>query len=309
MNIYLICGSYYHLINKEIKKIVKSNETINIYYDNMLSLLEKASYFSFDNSSKYYVIKNCPIFSGAKNEENEELLLKYMKKENPNSVLLFIVDTYDNRKKIVKTIKDNGKIIDTGKIDYKNIYTYINDYLKFYNYTIEYKATNYMVNTYGLNIDLIFNELDKVMIYYSKPSLIKESDLKKIVSNPLDTNVFHFIDACICKRKKEILNLYHDLKIVKVEDTMLIIMLAKEYRQMYIIKKDSQDNKNISEMMKDTSLQEWQVRKLYNESQNYSEKELLSSIKKLALIDERLKTGKINKETALTNYFMDLFVS
>ena len=99
MNIYLICGSYYHLINKEIKKIVKNNETINIYYDNMSSLLEKASYFNFDNSTKYYVIKNCPIFSGTKDEENEELLLKYIKKEKNEFLEVVVAGIVETLKK------------------------------------------------------------------------------------------------------------------------------------------------------------------------------------------------------------------
>ena len=70
----------------------------------------------------------------------------------------------------------------------------------------------------------------------------------------------------------------------------------------------SQDKKDIASIMKEMQMLEWQVRKLYNESLNYSEKELLSNIKKLAQLDFGLKTGTINKESAMDSFFISLMV-
>lgn len=311
MNAYLIVSESRYLTNKELKNIIPEQTNIcyfNYGIDKMEDILKEASYLSFDEEKKYLIIKDCALFNTLKDETEENILTDYLTHPNPNSVLIFLVNVFDKRKKIGKILSENGKIIEIPKINYQNIYTYLNNYVKEANYTIEYKATSYLVNSFGLDLDNMINELNKVILYYDKPGLIKETDILKIVSSPLDNNNFHFVDAVINKKYKEMLSIYHDLKINKVEDIALIILLAREYRLIYYVKKMSQDKKDIASIMKEMQMLEWQVRKLYNESLNYSEKELLSNIKKLAQLDFGLKTGTINKESAMDSFFISLMV-
>lgn len=306
-NVYLINGSIYHLVSFELDKIIKEDYNIvNINYNsNMREVLNEANYFSLDSSIKVIIVKNCDVFN-SKNDDDSELLNKYLEDPNKSSILIFICDGVDSRKKIVKTIKEKYCYIELPKIDYKNIYTFITDYLNKYKYSIEFKASGYLVNVLGLNLDMIYNELDKLMLFYNKPCNIRLEDVENIVAKPLDNNSFHFIEACIQKNKSKALDIYRDLKIYKVEENMLIIMLYKEYKKMYFIKKYTKMHYDIKKISNELGLQPWQIERLYNSSLNYSEKELLNLIKKLGQIDLGLKSGLLDKNVVIYNFLYEI---
>lgn len=304
-NVYIIVGNSFHLINDEIKKIVKLNDNIihlNYQDGGLKRVLEEASYFSLDNTKKIIIVENFVI------NDDAELLKEYLINPNEASIIILVTDNIDSRKKIVKDIKENNGLIVLPKIDYRNVYDMINNYLKQTGYTIEYKASNYLVSQYGLNIDIIFNELDKLKLFYNKPCLIKYDDTINVASSVMDDNSFHFIDACIKKDGNNALRIYHDLKIYKVEEISLIIILAREYRLIYLIKKMTQKHQSINEIMGNLKMMDWQVKKLYDESLNYSEKELTNIILGLARFDNDLKKGILSKDVAIQNFILEFVV-
>jgi DNA polymerase-3 subunit delta len=305
--IYLICGNTNYLINEELQKIIKNDNVIKINYEesSISQIIEEANYFSLDSNLKYIIVKNCSIFD-SKDDDDIDLLYKYLDNPNANSVIIFISSNIDSRKKIVKRIKESFKFIEISKIDYKNIYDYINNYLKKYKYSIDYKASGYLVTNYGINLDLIINELDKLMLYLPKPSSITVSDCEKVVSRLLDNNTFHFVDACLNRNIEKAFKVYKDLKVYKIDESMLFILLYKEYKKTYLVKKYVRMHYDSKEIVKLLGIQPWQLEKTYNVSENYSEKDLQSIIKNLGVIDERFKKGIIDRETAMYNLILNL---
>ena len=302
--VYVICGDSIRLINEKINEIVNTDNVINFNYNdiNMSSLINEASYVSLDSTYKFIIVKNCDIFKNK--DKDEELLVDYINNAKNDCSIIFIVDSIDARKKIVKTIKENNGLIQIPKIDYKNVYEYINKYVLANGYKIDYTVSRYLVNNVGLNIDLIYNELDKIFLYYNKKCSIKLEDVEGIVVKPIDNNMYHFIDACITKNYNNALRIYHDLKLYKIEDVVLVIMLAYEYKKMFVLKKSLQNHESRNSILKKMGLQDWQFDKIYNNSLNYSDRELLDIIKYLAILDEKIKMGNINKDIVINNFLI-----
>ena len=69
----------------------------------------------------------------------------------------------------------------------------------------------------------MINELNKVILYYDKPGLIKETDILKIVSSPLDNNNFHFV--CLIVYSIERLDLVVVLSILNNFDQIAELVL------------------------------------------------------------------------------------
>ncbi len=61
------------------------------------------------------------------------------------------------------------------------------------------------------------NEVEKIILYYNRPSYIKKSDVENIVSKSMNTNNFLFVDAIIDGDLEKSLALLKDLKMMKVE--------------------------------------------------------------------------------------------
>ena len=241
MNIYLISNESYRLINKEIKKIVKNNnfEIFNMNKSSIKEILEEASYFSLDNNQKYLVVTNADVFSADKvNDTTTDSLLNYFNNPNPNTILIFTTQKpLDSRKKIVKELKSKYKIINTPKMDKKTINSLLTNYVKEQDFDIDWETVNYVINNSYSNLDIMFNELDKIMLYYNFPCRIKYQDVVAIVGTELDNNNFHFVSAVVEKKLDEALKLLNSLKIYKVDSNVLATLLAREYRLMYYVKK------------------------------------------------------------------------
>ena len=309
MNIYLISNESYRLINKEIKKIVKNNnfETFNMNKSSIKEILEEAAYFSLDNNKKFLVVSNSDIFGSDKIDESiTDALINYFNNPNPNTVIIFTTQKpIDSRKKIVKELKSKYKIINTPKMDKKTINSLLTNYVKEQDFDIDWETVNYVINNSYSNLDIMFNELDKIMLYYNFPCRIKYQDVVAIVGTELDNNNFHFVSAVVEKKLDEALKLLNSLKIYKVDSNVLATLLAREYRLMYYVKKMYQNKISLSEICSNLSLADWQVNKLYNNGIHYSESELLKNLVDLCNIDMNIKKGIWDKDIALYGFLLD----
>ena len=309
MNIYLISNESFRLIDKEISKIVKDNsyEIFNLNKSSIKEVLEEAAYFSLDNNKKFLVVSNSDIFGSDKIDESiTDALINYFNNPNSNTVIIFTTQKpIDSRKKIVKELKSKYKIINTPKMDKKTINSLLTNYVKEQDFDIDWETVNYVINNSYSNLDIMFNELDKIMLYYNFPCRIKYQDVIAIVGTELDNNNFHFVSAVVEKKLDEALKLLNSLKIYKVDSNVLATLLAREYRLMYYVKKMYQNKISLSEICSNLSLADWQVNKLYNNGIHYSESELLKNLVDLCNIDMNIKKGIWDKDIALYGFLLD----
>lgn len=309
MNVYLISIESYHLIDLEVKKIIKDNQVIkyNLNKFNIKEVIEEANYFSLTGEQKYIVVYNADFFGSDKiDEKNSEIILNYLKNPNLTTTIIFTTQKQiDSRKKIVKEIKDNYKLIYNAKMDKRALTETILKYVHENEFEIDYNSINYIINNSYNNLDIMFNELDKIFIYYNFPCTIKLKDITKILGEELDNNNFHFVNAVIEKDLKKSIKIYNSLRIYKVEPTSLIILLAREYRLMYYVLKMYQNQISLREISNNLNLADWQIDKLYNNAIHYKEKELLKNLVDLCNLDKNIKKGIWDKNTAIYNFLLE----
>ncbi|MFI3260522.1 MAG: DNA polymerase III subunit delta [bacterium] len=307
MNVHLITSQSFRLANMEIKKIVKDNTylTINVIGSNTNELFEECGYAFFLDDMKYIVVKN---FFKDIDSDSEERIMKYFSNVNERVCLIFLESKVDGRKKSIKKIKKDFSLINID-LDYKNIYGYINDYIKLNNFTMDYDFTKYIVGLYGLEIDIIFSELDKVFTYYEfKKTNLSINNTKSILSSSINSNSFKLIDAILNKDLSLSLKLLDDLITYKVEPISIIILLAREYRLVSYVKTYTDRKMNLSTIALELKMQEWQIQKYYQYSISLNKAEINSIMKLLAVEDEKIKTGEHNSYNALQLIILDICV-
>ena len=74
-NVYLISSNSFHLMEEELKKILKDNPytSFDLNAVDLDDVLEEASYFSLFDDKKYMVVKNAQIFGASKRKSKEEI--------------------------------------------------------------------------------------------------------------------------------------------------------------------------------------------------------------------------------------------
>lgn len=311
MKIYLISGESYLLINEQINNIIKDSKNITIF-DLSVNTIEEAvleaGYFSMFDEKKYIIIKNANFFGTEKiKEKDNELLLNYFESPNVNSVLIFVCNTkLDTRKKITKVIKEKYSIINVPNLKYYEIENKVIEICKKKGFAIESETAKYIVACSLNNYDIAITELNKVFLYYNEPCHILKEDVNHIISKPMNTNNFLFVDAIVENDLERSLELFNDLKIMKVEPTILLSLIARDFRIMLQVKTMLEEGKREYTIMNEIGLLDWQLEKYLNKVFPYKLKELESILIKLANIDLEIKTGKKEKYMALELFILDI---
>ncbi len=311
MNVVLITGESILLINEAVGNIVGDNKNITSFdmaVNTIEEVLLEAGYYSMFEEKKYIIVRNANFWgSGKLSEKETNMLLKYLDNPNPLSRLIFICnEKIDARKKICKIIKEKFKIISIPALKPYEIEDRVQKYLNSLNYKIDKDTVRYIVNNSLNNYDIVMQEVNKILLYYNKPCFIKKEDVENIVSKSLNTNNFRFIDALVDGNLELSYELLKDLKVMKVEPTVLLSLLARDLRIMLNIKILLEQNKREFEILNSLKLMDWQLDKYLKKAFPYKKRELEEWLVKLSDIDLKIKRGKLDKYQALELLILDI---
>lgn len=311
MPIYLIISNFQRIIKQQINKIIGSDlEKETIYFDlnknSILEVITEASYSSLFNDKKNIVVYNADFFAsnGKITEKEAEALTDYFESPNLFVKLIFISsDKEDSRKKIVKKLKDNKQIFNYQKLSYKDLQLFIKDYLKEIDYKLNDEVINYLIKNNNQNLDIICNEIDKLKLCFQKDVLLEEA--KNIISSSINDSIFKFIDEIVAKNYQKAKCLLKDLKTLKSEPTVIISLMAREFRLMLHCKIGVKNKTDARVVLLKDNLQDWQVAKVMDNAKNYTIEELKKIILLIGDYDFFLKSGKVDRSIVIDLLMME----
>ncbi len=306
MQNYLISSDSFRLIEEQISTIVSDSKNIvtyNLDQNDLQEVIQEASYISFLPDIKYIIVKNADIFSSKKAKENDLVLLEnYLENPNLQVVLIFITNNkVDERKKITKLMKQKYKYINIAPLKEYDLNQKVYQIFKNDGYKIDFESVKYITKANLGNYDLIYNEIEKIKTFYAQDKQILLKDIKKLAASSLEDNIFKFINAVI-KKDNIMFSYLNKVKLLKQEPVMIISLLAREYRNMYIVK----NNQNIKEVCSVLKLQSWQYDTYLKNSYNYSLEELKNLLNQLYELDLKIKKGDIDKYLGLELILLSL---
>ena len=285
------------LIDLEIDKILKKEKNYSqIKYDSTIpcdKIIEELNTIDMFYDKKIVIVKDFL------NIKEQDPLIDYIEKSKDNNILILSTTSLDERRKIVKVLKEKAKVIDTKNT---NIDTFIKESFK--DYEIDYQTINMLKEYTNNNYQKIEKEIDKLkMLKFDEKKITKE-DIKEVTLKDFDTNIFDFLKAINNKNKKEALDIYYKLSQNKEDEIKIIGTLANNYRLLYKIKVLSNTTLDNDIMTKCNIKNPYRLKILKQESYNYSEKYLLNMLKKLSELDIKIKSGQTDKKLG-----MELFLT
>ena len=195
---YLIYGESFRLIEEEIQKIIKNETnsvTIDLMDSNIEDVLTEATYVSMFEEFKFIIVKNALLFTSSKEkEEDVQKILNYMENPVPSTTIIFTTyEKIDNRKKVTKAFEKKYKIINVGGLSKMDLIAKGRELIFKNKYKIENETLEYITESCQNNYDLIYNEIQKLFLYYETPSTIRLEDVKEIISKSIVDNNFKFV--------------------------------------------------------------------------------------------------------------------
>lgn len=308
--IYVLYGLDNYLINYNVKKIVKGDdkEYFDLENTDLGSIILSCNSLSLFSNHKNIVVENSYIFTSTINkklpEQNIDVLDKYIDNINKDVNLIFVIekDKLDDRKKIVKKIKEKGKIIDCNTK--KNNISIVKEF--FGGYKISDEDIKYLIDRVGDNLSIIYQESEKLKIYKIDDKVIDKNDIDMITTKAYDLDIFHLIENIVLKNKEKALESYNELIKNGEEPIKIIILLSNQFRLIFQSKKlymMGYSELNISQKLK---VHPYAIKKALEKTRNFKEEKLIEYLYKLAILDENIKKGKIDANTGLELFIINL---
>lgn len=313
-NFYLIYGPERSLIRqKETEIIEKSNLEpsgiirYSLSKNTMEDILEDASTVGMFTSKKIIIVEDSLIFTSSKEKKEEaELLSNYLENYNKDTTLIFELSEskIDLRKKITKEFQKKGKIIEQKIEELKNIPDYIMQYLKKDDYTLQGIDANTIAKRLGNNLELIYNELDKLKLYRLDTKIITKEDIETLTISSSVEEIFDLTDAVMKGDLKKSLLLLEKFLITNYEEIQIIILLANQFRFLFQVKRLYQQGKQQDEIAKILAAHPYRVKLAIQSSYYYTTTDLLNYLKKLSDLDKNIKLGNIDKRLGLELFIL-----
>lgn len=295
--IYLIISNNHITIKEHISNILKDNSLIEEYlinYDmNDISLdtvINDLDTYNFLMPKKVVVCDNCSFLSPTKNkgaiEQDLKDFTKYVSNPSPENILILICDKLDERKQIVKLLKEKAEII-SKEVSIRDLIKLHLDSCKMSNFVIEY-----LIDYCGNDYDKILNELEKLKCYKLDDEITKE-DIDEIVLKSFNDSAFPLFDAIMRRNKKRAINLYDELIEQGKSIKDLIPLLANQFRMIYngkILLKEH--NNNFEEVANILKINPYRFRKSIESSYNYTLSDILHKLEMIDDMEIMMKTKK-----------------
>lgn len=304
---YLVFGEQELLVNKMIDKIVKSEleviddfnlVTFDCYKTPLYEIVNDASTLPFMADKKVVVVKNGYFLTTESPklefEQSFNELEEYLENQNEGVTIVFSVISakLDDKKALVKKIKEKSKIYAVDSVNKKDLPRVVRQMFEKQGISITSDALNEFLSRCGDDMYLISGEIEKLSCY-KKELDIKDIDL--MVAKKLEDNVFEMIDAIFAKKLDKVFRIYYDLKTNNNEPLTLISLVASQVRFLYqvmVLKDKGYSENNIANEL---SCHPYRAKLALEKVYRLNKMDLTDLLVELSNLDIKIKSGEIDR--------------
>lgn len=310
---YLMENAVGYLLNKYVKGTEAFNYTkfkgSDVKPEDIISACET---YPVMNDKKVVLVRDVCDFLA--NYELKDSFYEFLDKLSDFVILIFW-DTGDLKKttKFYKYFKNNKRDIEFAKLGPIDANRFVKSYFLRKGKKINDREAALFIKESGYtskNEDLVLldliSEMDKIAAA-AKSNHISESDIRSLITENIDTNIFAFLDAMIERNSERALVEFHNLVKLGEEYPIIFYMIIRQVKNLLSYKILSEKNISQAEMMNKMGLSKFEFeRKIRVYERNFSKKFLTEFYDELIKADEFFKTSSVDEiiifETLIIKY-------
>lgn len=177
--------------------------------------------------------------TGAKDnlkEDNEEILTKYLKRPAETSVVIFVADELDKRRKMSKLLIENSVAVEFSALDDRQLTTWAKDKLKDSGADADDNALRQLIALVGSDVRRLTNEIEKVVTAALPDKIITYALIESLVSNAREISNFDLSDYLIAKNKSKALQTLKKILDDGAEPLMLLGLIGYNFHRLFLAK-------------------------------------------------------------------------
>lgn len=182
-------------------------------------------------------------------EEHETALAKYLDNPNESSVVFFIADDLDKRRKVSKLLLEKCTAVEFTALNDQEIVAYLRDRLKDFGVNADDNVLRHLVMLVGNDLRKVSSELEKLAVASLPDGIITNELVDQLISNARELSNFALTDHLLAKNRARALETVHKLLDDGAEPVMLLGLIASNYHRLALVKdlmKQGVDRKDVA---------------------------------------------------------------
>ena len=263
--------SYFDKESVSVKEIISIGDTLPFFAEKRLIVVENSGFFKSSNDELAMYIKNMPDYL----------------------IIIFVEEQIDKRNKLYKSVSETGYVSEMNAQPVSVLTKWIKGLFNAENKEITGEAVTCLLDRTGASMNLIKQEIEKLVTYLDNRPVIEKQDVEAVCSTQTVSRIFEMISAIGEKNQQKALNLYYDLLTLKEKPMSILFLIVRQFNGILQVSQGLSQGKNNSVMAKEIGIQPFLVGKYASCARKFTPEILYSALKDCAQVEEDVKSGKL----------------
>lgn len=210
-------------------------------------------------------------------KSGSERLADYVKELPEETVLIFSERECDKRNRLYKAVRAAGYCAEFPVQTEKTLLPWGARLLGNAGLRITQSDLSYLISRVGTDMTLLSLELDKLANYCRGQEAVTRADIEAVSIEQPDDNIFRMLEAVPRRDRREALDLYADMVARREPPIKIIVMLARQYSQLLMLRELIDDEVPSSEFASRTGMNPYAVRRMTGTARAISASRLRAS--------------------------------
>lgn len=312
-SIYLLYGNEKYLIDMIFKKIKKQfGELIQginyvvIDETNVKDFIFNIEVPAFGYDKKLVLVKNSGLFKkdGRKKEPTplQKEVSSYIQENidtiNEMTVIVFEEEEID-KNDVFEVVSKNGIICHIAELKPTQLIQKLKNVCHLYQVNCEDSTLNYLIETSGTNLQVLMNEIRKLIEYAGQGEKITKESVDLLAVKQIESVIFELTDNLGNKKADKAMQILDNLIYQKEPLQKILITLYNHFKKLYLCSIAVRLNKDIVTALNLKPNQTFLVNKYKKQVSYFTENELKEILNRLVEIDYQSKIGLVDINIAL----------
>lgn len=301
-NVYLIYGEEDYLRKQyrdKLKSAIVGTDTMNYTYfegdkSSVNDILDIGTTLPFFAERRLIIVENSGFFKTA-----NEALADFIRHMPAYLILVFVEREVDKRNKVYKTVQESGYITEMKRQTAGVLAKWIAGIVRGAGKTIEKPAIDLLLEKTGAGMDQIQTELDKLLSYCMEQTAVTPADVEAVCTTQTVSRIFDMITAIATKKQQQALRLYYDLLTLKEPPMRILYLIVRQFNGILQVQEALAQGLGNAEIARKMGVAPFIAGKYMTQAKYFSVDQIKLALEDFADIEERVKTGRMNDQTAV----------
>jgi DNA polymerase III subunit delta len=315
-SLYLFHGPEKYLMNMYLKRIEKiivgngaSDFNFSVYGKNKEpgTIIDCCETLPVMCDRRLVIVREYGLFGKkADNSAAVTMLEEYVENVPAQTCLIFIEEEIDKRRKIYKQIDKHGVVVPFEYRKPHELEDWVIKEFGRYGKTIDKRKASKIVENCEASMADINSEIEKLAMYLKDKKDVNDDAIDSLAYKSIKSRIFDLTDAISQKNTARAITVLKDMLILKEPIPLIIFMIARQLRQMLLMKLLTRAGVSVKDASVKAELPPFIGGKVLKQADSFSEGYLEKALEKCLEYDVSIKSGKMKDETAVELLIIEL---